>query len=62
MAHGLPVVMFNVLRHSDGQLADGFDITPEVICLFSIKDAMKVLPTTIMSSGKPSPTWAAVLP
>lgn len=54
--------MFNVLRHSDGQLADGFDIAPEVIQLFSIKDAMKVLPTTIVSSGKPSPTWADVLP
>jgi hypothetical protein len=54
--------MFNVLRHSDGQLADGLGIAPEFDKLFSIKDAMKVLPTTIVSSGKPSPTWAALLP
>lgn len=54
--------MFNVLRHSDGQLADGFDIAPEVIQMFAIKVAMKVLPTTIVSSGKPSPTWADLLP
>jgi hypothetical protein len=54
--------MFNALRHSDDQLAEGFDTAPEVIQLFSIKDAMKVLPTTVMSFGKPSPSSAADLP
>jgi hypothetical protein len=36
-AHGLPVVMSTYFRHSDGQLADGFYMAPEVIKLFSIK-------------------------